>query len=214
MIPALHSGCTTCRGACCRAYLVHVNGRDATRIARGAGIPLEQFLDVVPEAEPPGSGFTLDDGMAAYALALRRASDGACRFLAAAPDGAERCSIYARRPLACAMFPLSIANGEIAIKPEVICEPSGRRIDPGELSLARTIFERATSDWSEYAIVVATWNEFRAAVAATIDARAYFAYLSAAYDAIDASLAEHSFEQTAATIAKAIAPVVLRALGE
>ena len=214
MIPALHSGCTTCRGACCRAYLVHVNGRDATRIARRAGIPFERFIDVVPEADPPGSGFRLDDGSAAYALALQRASDGACRFLTAAPDGIERCVIYAQRPLACAMFPLYVADGEIAVKPDVICEPSGRRIDADELPLARTIFDRATAEWSEYAIVVATWNEFRAAVAAVADAHAYFTYVCAAYDAIDALLAESSSEHTAAIVARALAPVVLRALGE
>jgi Fe-S-cluster containining protein len=214
VIPALHSGCATCRGACCRTYLVHVSGRDAIRIARHTGLPLERFIDVVPEADPPGSAFHLDDGAPAYALALRRASDGACTFLTPAPDGAERCGVYAARPLACAMFPLFIADGEIGIKPDVICDPRGRCIDTNELPLARTIFERAADEWSEYAIVVATWNEFRTAVAAAVDVRTYFAYLCAAYDAIDALLAESAPEQTAALIATAIAPVVVRALGE
>jgi Fe-S-cluster containining protein len=182
-------GCVTCSGDCCRRYLVHVSGRDAVTIARGQGLAFEAFIDIVSEGEPTGAGFALDGSGDTFALCLRRRSDGACSFLVALTDGSQRCGIYPERPLTCAVFPLRLFRGSVDIRSDVICEPSGLRITAVDLPRGRAMLVRASFEWSVYARVVAAWNEQRDAVPGRLDERAYFDYVGAAYDAIDAVLA-------------------------
>jgi len=186
----MSSGCTTCSGDCCRQYLVHVSGRDAVTIARGQGLALEQFVDVVPPVGAPGTGFTLDASGTMYGLALRRHGDGACTFLVELTDGSYRCGIYPHRPLTCAVFPLRLYRGSVDIRPDVICEPSGRRITTVDLPQARAQLVRAGFEWAMYARVVAAWNAVRSSRPERIAEDRYFAYVVAVYDALDAALAE------------------------
>jgi len=186
----MSSGCTTCSGDCCRQYLVHVSGRDAVTIARGQGLALEQFVDVVPGAGLAAAGFTLDPSGELLGLALRRHGDGACTFLVALTDGSYRCGIYPHRPLTCAVFPLRLHRGSVDIRPDVICEPSGRRITTVDLPQARAQLVRAAFEWAMYARVVEAWNAARAPRRERIAEGRYFAYVVAVYDAIDAALAE------------------------
>lgn len=180
-------GCTSCSGDCCRRYLVHISGRDAVTIARGQALAFEQFVDVVAEANATPTGFALDGSGATFALSLRRRTDGACSFLVALTDGSQRCGIYPHRPLTCAVFPLRLYRGSVDIRPDVICEPNGRRITAVDLPRARALLVRSSFEWNAYAKVVAAWN---AALNATGEKRtvgAYFDYITAAYDAIDAA---------------------------
>jgi Fe-S-cluster containining protein len=193
-------GCTTCSGECCRLYLVHVSGRDAVTIARGQGLAFEQFIDIVAEAEPTGAGFTLDGSGDTFALSLRRRPDGACSFLVGLTDGSQRCGIYPQRPFTCAVFPLRLYRGSDDIRPDVICEPNGRRITAVDLPHARALLVRASFEWTVYAWVVAAWNEARETVGGRLDERAYFDYVGAAYDAIDATLADRPPVETANAI--------------
>jgi len=189
-------GCTTCSGDCCRRYLVHVSGRDAVTIARGQGLAFEQFIDIVSEPEPTGAGFTLAAGGDTFALSLRRRPDGACSFLIGLTDGSQRCGIYPQRPLTCAVFPLRLYHGSVDIRPDVICEPSGRRITAVDLPRGRELLVRSAFEWNVYARVVAAWNAGREAAFGTVGEGAYFDYVNAAYDAIDATLAELPRAQT------------------
>ena len=184
----MSSGCTTCRGECCRKYLVHLSGRDAVTIARGQGLAFESFIDIVSEDGPSSKGFVLDDSGDAFALCLQRHQDGACSFLMALTDGSQRCGIYAERPLTCAIFPLRLFHGSVDIRSDVICEPSGRRITTVDLPAGHARLIRATFEWSVYGTVVATWNAARGHVRERLHEHEYFAYVSAAYDAIDAVL--------------------------
>jgi Fe-S-cluster containining protein len=180
------SGCTTCSGECCRQYLVHLTGRDAVTIARGQALPFESFIDIVSEEGPSSKGFVLDDSGDAFALCLQRRQDGACTFLVALTDGSQRCGIYPERPLTCAVFPLRLFHGSVDIRPDVICEPSGRRITTVDLPAGRARLIRASFEWSVYAHVVAAWNAAHAHEPVRLHESAYFAYVGAAYDAIDA----------------------------
>jgi Fe-S-cluster containining protein len=187
----MSSGCTTCSGECCRKYLVHVTGRDAVTIARGQGLAFESFIDIVSEDGPSSKGFILDDSGDAFALCLQRRQDGACTFLVALTDGSQRCGIYPERPYTCAVFPLRLFHGSVDIRPDVICEPSGRRITTVDLPAGRERLVRASFEWSVYAHVVAAWNAAHARVSQRLHENAYFAYVSAAYDAIDSILEAH-----------------------
>jgi Fe-S-cluster containining protein len=192
-------GCTTCSGECCRQYLVHISGRDAVTIARGHGLAFEAFIDIVSEGEPSGRGFVLDASGDTFALSLRRRPDGACSFLVGLTDGSQRCGIYPERPYTCAVFPLRLFHGSVDIRPDVICEPSGKRITTVDFPAGRAMLIRASFEWNVYAHVVANWNEARAMLPGRLDEKAYFDYVSAAYDAIDAML-EAREPSTAATI--------------
>jgi len=183
-------GCTTCSGECCRRYLVHVSGRDAVTIARAQHIGLESFIDIVSEDATSGRGFVLETGGDAFALTLRRRADGACSFLVALTDGSQRCGIYPQRPLTCAVFPLRLFHGSVAIREDVICEPSGKRITDVDLPAGRAMLIRASFEWSVYAHVVAAWNSALAQHTGRVNESAFFDYVNAAYDAIDGMYAQ------------------------
>lgn len=208
----MSSGCTTCRGECCRKYLVHLSGRDAVTIARGQRLAFESFVDIVSEDGPSSKGFVLDDSGDAFALCLQRHQDGACSFLMGLTDGSQRCGIYAERPLTCAIFPLRLFHGSVDIRSDVICEPNGRRITTVDLPAGHARLNRASFEWSVYGGVVTAGNAVHAHVRERIHERAYFAYVSAAYDAIDAVLEarqpvamDHELEQALAAVLAPIA---------
>jgi Fe-S-cluster containining protein len=193
----MSSGCTTCNGACCREYLVHLSGRDAVTIARAQALAIEQFVDIVLQSSPAVDGFALDDESDVYALALRRRPDGSCGLLIDLLDGSGRCGVYAQRPLTCAIFPLQLHHGSIDIRDDVICEPSGRRITTVDISAARTLLVRSAYEWHVYGRIVERWNAARAGSGAT-PATKYFGFISRAYNRIDAALAEHAETTTLA----------------
>jgi hypothetical protein len=181
-------GCATCRGECCRRYLVHISGRDAVGIARGQALAFDAFIDLVSEEGPSSLGFALDDSGDTYGLCLRRRPDGACSFLVALPDGVERCGIYPDRPIACAIFPLGLVDAGVGIRTDVICEPDGQRVTTADLAAGGALLGRASFEWSVYAHVVGAWNVARARVPSRLDESVYFEYVGSAYDAIDALL--------------------------
>jgi Fe-S-cluster containining protein len=184
----MSSGCTTCSGECCRRYLVHISGRDAVTIARGQALAFETFIDIVSEEGPSSRGFALDASGDTFALCLRRRPDGACSFLVGLTDDSQRCGIYPERPYTCAVFPLRLFHGSVDIRPDVICEPSGRRITTVDLPAGRAMLIRASFEWSVYAHVVDAWNQARTHAPGRLDETAYFNYVSGAYDAIDGLL--------------------------
>jgi Fe-S-cluster containining protein len=194
----MSSGCTTCNGACCREYVVHLSGRDAVTIARAQALAIEQFVEVVRQPSPAVGGFALGDESDVYALALRRRPDGSCGFLIDLLDGSGRCGIYPQRPLTCAVFPLQLHHGSIDVRDDVICEPSGRRITTVDFSAAHTLLVRVAYEWHVYGRIVERWNLARAGTGAT-SAAAYFGFITRAYDRIDPALAEHA-ETTALAV--------------
>jgi Fe-S-cluster containining protein len=169
----MSSGCTTCSGACCREYLVHLSGRDAVTIARAQALAIDQFVDIVLQSSPAVEGYALGDDGDVFALALRRRDDGSCGLLIDLLDGSGRCGIYAERPLTCAVFPLRLHNGSIDIRDDVICEPSGRRITTVDFAAARSLLVRTAYDWNVYGRIVERWNAVRAGTGPT-SATAYF----------------------------------------
>jgi Fe-S-cluster containining protein len=194
----MSSGCTTCDGACCRAYVVHVSGRDAVTIARAQALAIEQFVEIVRQPSPAAGGFALGDQSDVYSLALRRRPDGSCGLLIDLLDGSGRCGVYVQRPLTCAVFPLQLHHGSIDIRDDVVCEPSGRRITSVDFSAARTLLVRNAYEWNVYDRIVGRWNAARAGTGAT-SAAAYFGFITRAYDRIDAALDEHA-ETTALAV--------------
>jgi Fe-S-cluster containining protein len=191
-------GCATCRGECCRRYLVHISGRDAVTIARRQALAFDAFIDLVSEEASSSLGFALDGSGDTYGLCLRRRADGACSFLVALSDGVERCGIYPDRPIACAIFPLGLVDGGVGIRGDVICEPSGQRVTNADLTAGGALLSRASFEWSVYAQVVAAWNVARGRVPGRLDENVYFEYVGSAYDAIDALL-EAQQPETAGT---------------
>jgi Fe-S-cluster containining protein len=194
----MSSGCTTCNGACCREYVVHISGRDAVTIARAQALAIEQFVEIVRQPSPAVDSFALDDESDVYALALRRRPDGSCGLLIDLLDGSGRCGVYAQRPLTCAVFPLRLHHGSIDIRDDVICEPSGRRITTVDLSAARKLLVSTAYEWNVYGRIVERWNAARAGNGVT-SAAAYFSFITRAYDRIDAALAAHA-ESTALAV--------------
>jgi hypothetical protein len=75
---------------------------------------------------------------------------------------------------------LRLFHGSVDIRPDVICEPSGRRITTVDLPAGRARLIRASFEWSVYAHVVAAWNAVHARVAGRLHENLYFAYVGAA----------------------------------
>ena len=112
-----------------------LSGRDAVTIARGQGLALEHSLTRSCRRADLGLGFTLDE------TAGRLASHcGAATTARARSSSVDRRLIPLRNLSAasadCAVFPLRLIARSVDIRPDVICEPSGRRITAVDLPQA------------------------------------------------------------------------------
>lgn len=124
---AATSPCSTCHEACCRDYLVTVSGLDVYRICIGIGLSPGQFARPTAFGDPP-SGFRVDTSDRRYRLSLDKQSAGGaagwCVFWMPFESGLGRCGIYALRPGVCRSYPATMVDGEVALRPNIMC-PEG-----------------------------------------------------------------------------------------
>ena len=97
--------CTGC-GNCCKGTYICVTDADARRLAEGTGRPLHEIVrfaheDEVELAKRHGWWVRFARRRGVMVLRWRR---GRCIFL----DDADRCTVYAHRPLVCRLHPFDV----------------------------------------------------------------------------------------------------------
>lgn len=157
-IPSCHG----CGGHCCTAYVVPLTGYDVWELSRVLQTAPEQFVRREPEDYPTDTGFVLSAAGPTYGLALRyddaASGERPCMFLLPAVNGARLCRIYAHRPLACQAYPIRLAHGAVAPRPDMLCPPGSWA---GWLAGAAgwgDLLLRQDRAWQSYVRVVAAWN--------------------------------------------------------
>jgi hypothetical protein len=95
--------------------------------------------------------------------------------------------VYADRPLVCSTFPAYFHRGSVDIRTDVLCPPGSWRLGTMDLPDWRHDLLRMEMEQSLHRVVVAHWNEHVVRdVAGAADEDAFFDFLLAAYDGIDA----------------------------
>jgi Fe-S-cluster containining protein len=105
--------CFRC-GECCRRWQPLIGLREAERLARALGLPVDDFLDRYTRPYP------LEEG--AHLLEQR---DGACVFLRAEADGRTACSVHEARPEACRDWDASLFRRECLAGIRCLPGPAG-----------------------------------------------------------------------------------------
>jgi Fe-S-cluster containining protein len=152
--------CNEC-GICCSQIPLIVAG-DVYEIIRHTKRPPEDFVqfcspeDFDEESAPEEQWLDMEGGLRIMALRLR---GGTCVFRS---NG--RCSIYAHRPLMCAMHPYN-PRDECKAKPEfnLQCHHGCRGITPGPMSAAnlrslRSLYDAFSRREWHYDDLVKRWN--------------------------------------------------------
>lgn len=128
------SPCSTCHEGCCRDYLVTVSGLDVYRISAGLGLAPSQFTVPTAFGDPP-SGFRVDGSNRRYRLSLDKQTNGGaagwCVFWMPFDSGLGRCGIYALRPGVCRSYPATMVDGEVALRPDLMCPDGAWGLDSG-----------------------------------------------------------------------------------
>jgi uncharacterized protein len=94
-----HNG-LACFNQCCRTPTVILSPYDILRLKQGLGITSEEFLQRYTRQE-----IEANSNLPLIFLDPFRSSDPACPFL-----GAEGCQVYALRPTACRLFPITMGS--------------------------------------------------------------------------------------------------------
>ena len=179
------SGCQSCRGACCRAYVVPLCGHDAIRITREQQLPLQSFARLIPEQEHGRAIVRLDRDAVAYTLVLNRRREAgarsACVFLLELA-GYARCGIYDQRPFVCRTYPAELHNGAVRIRDDVMCPDEAWNVAGLDLPVWREELLRMELEWAIYERVVARFNSTTSSAApAAVPPAAFYAWLLEAY---------------------------------
>lgn len=201
-----HNPCATC-GACCRSYVVPVNGYDVWLLSTQQRIPPEQFLVACPQEEPGFDGFRLDAERPSYGLALDKQGrfnpSQPCVFLMLLGEGHTRCGVYNERPSVCRAYPMSIWNTRVFQMPESLCPPGAWPEGEVQRPAWRTNLQRLYRHMDVYHEVVARWNARVASVLArnpgvSFTLHEYFSYLLNLYgklDALNTQIGEEELER-------------------
>lgn len=187
-----------CSGSCCRSCIVNVCGYDVWRLAASQRLRPEQFVVLFPHEEPACDSFLLSVDLPAFGLALDKRGRGRqgqfranspCIFLVRLQDGSERCGMYADRPLACQAYPMSIWDGEVYQRSDVLCPAGAWRLDGEHQTAWRATFQRLRMHFDVYAEVVARWNArvTDAGSGVRFGPQEYFSYLMNVYDRLERS---------------------------
>jgi Fe-S-cluster containining protein len=187
--------CATC-AACCRSYVVPLDGYDVWRISHGQRLdPADFCVALARDAEQPGTFRLTADGPT-FILMLEKQGklevNRPCVFLMHLDGGHARCGIYEQRPSACRAYPMEMKPEGMALLDRRLCPPDSWPEDEPRKRPWRHAVLRANLQWVVYAEVVARWN---ARVAASphlsFALGEYYSYLLNVYErlaAFEASL--------------------------
>jgi Fe-S-cluster containining protein len=209
------SPCATCHEGCCRDYLVTVSGLDVYRISVGLGLHPDQFAVPTSYGNPP-DGFRVDTTEQTYRLSLDKhrsgPSAGWCTFWMPFDGGRGRCGIYALRPGVCRTYPATLRDGEVAVRPDIMC-PEGSWAASSDLFSARwrTRAERQYAELEIDAYLNRQWNEVAELTAVPEDG--YRRYLDWSF-AVYQQLADEAGVLDNATPSRAMLAQVLQVLAE
>jgi Fe-S-cluster containining protein len=165
-----------------------VTGYDAWRIKRAQALAFEEFLTIGPDAPHGAGAFLLDGELRAIHLGKNAANPRACTFLMHLPGEVRRCGIYAERPRVCAVYPMTLTNGSVALRSDVRCEASNWNMATITYPYWRRNLLEHLFESHLYQIVAERWNEAAANEGGALPE--YYAHLERCFDAIDARRSE------------------------
>ena len=173
--------CRACEGRCCLDILVPVNGFDVARIARAYDLPAQTFVDAIDDDGEHAGVFRIGTRRCSLVLAKNRHDPRACAFLEPR-DGMRRCTIHPMRPRVCAIFPMMLVDGAIAVRDTGACARSNWEEGALTHALWSGYIAQDARDAADYGRIVARWN---ASALADIDdgAVAFLAYVTNACSA-------------------------------
>jgi len=180
----MSDACSGCDGNCCYDVIIRITGYDAWRIKRAQALAFEQFLSVQKDDEPGPGAFLVDGGYHALFLAKSEVEPRACTFLMHFPDEIRRCGIYAERPRVCAVYPMSLRNGTVDLRSDVVCKPSNWNLATLTYPYWRRALLEYMLEWQVYQRVVNLWNALSQSAKPTIDD--FYRYVETSFDGIDA----------------------------
>jgi Fe-S-cluster containining protein len=151
-------GCASCRGECCRRYVVPLFVADVRAIIRATALHPAEFL-VLAEATAGIPGFRLGpDGAAVMPVLHRRPVTGACVFLMQLTERDARCGAYPFRPTACRTFPTTLRHGAPAVREGIVCGTDAWNIAAMDLPGFHRDLTAQEAIRAEHARVVDAWN--------------------------------------------------------
>lgn len=154
--------CHTCRGGCCRSYVVPVTGYDVWRISTTQRLAPESYLIAGHQKEENSEGFRLDTDGRPFFLALDKRGRfnryQPCIFLVSLAGGHDRCGIYPHRPSACRTYPMAISRGEVRLSDHAMCPPGSWPQAEIERPTWRSAVKRTYLESDIYSEVVSRWN--------------------------------------------------------
>ncbi len=164
--PPMVNPCQICPARCCHTT-VKLSLPDALHFCSTLALPFFTSISIVASTENSRS-FRLDrddrfvdpqDGWAGWAeLCLRRDQNGACRSLVKI-DGYYRCGVYAARPAACRMYPLSYKYEGSVGGPDAIMCPVPYAVTPSQESQLLEVVQSSEKGWGIHEQAVAAWNQ-------------------------------------------------------
>jgi Fe-S-cluster containining protein len=180
--------CDGCAAPCCRFYTIYLDGSDAYRISRTLKVPMADFLELQPSADPgPEWSIRLDDGTTRYRMHLKKVKDPdpeystRCMFLVTIGDRG-RCGIYAMRPSLCAAYPTSYTHGLIGLADGgQYCPPDSWQMESLDVPVFRLWHRRKRQGKIVYGAVVDAWN----ARAENAPPRLFYHFLFNAYQELE-----------------------------
>ncbi len=192
----MSDACATCTGLCCYDVVVRVTGYDAWRIKRAQALEFEQFLTIGPDMPAGPGAFLIAGERKALYLGKNAGNPRACTFLMHLPGGVQRCGIYAERPRVCAVYPMTLTNGSVALRSDVRCEASNWNMATITYPFWRHSLLEHLFETHLYERVAGHWNETQATNNAKL--AEYYAYVERCFDAIAArrsDIGKESFDE-------------------
>lgn len=169
------SGCSTCTTSrCCVVFDPEITGADLVRLIDGVGLAPRDIGALKPTHKDQAGADAIHLGDdCSWDLRLRRtaALGGTqgpggrrrCGFLVdlthADLPPANRCGVYAHRPLVCRLFPSDLTTfGVMVGTPEAICPPQAWSQERADLPTLHHLHLVARSERERFRAFVAVWN--------------------------------------------------------
>ncbi len=201
-----HSPCNTC-GACCRSYIVPLNGRDVWELCVHQRFDPSDFVTAFPLPKPSPEGFRLNKDGFTFGLALDKQGEfefnRPCTFLMSLGGGHSCCGVYAHRPTVCRSYPVIRVREHFVQRKDSLCPPNAW--SAGQLGHPswRQNAQRVQMQFDLYYEVIARWNArvVSKPEGTTYVIGAYYDYLLNVYErlaGLDDALGEDTVERVVA----------------